>query len=111
MTFCSKCQRDHHVGFVSTRFAGTDGVSLEAEKWARIIDAYGTTAFYFGGEIDRDPDRSYIVAEAHFQHPEIKDIHNRCFGTSLRERTTTQKIQAISKTTSTASSNNSILIC
>ena len=35
MTYCDYCSRDHNVGFVSTRIAGTDGVSLEAEKWAR----------------------------------------------------------------------------
>ena len=95
MTFCEYCQRKHRVGFVSTRFAGTDGVSLEAEKWARIIESYGITVFYFAGEIDRDPDRCYLSEEAHFQHPDIKDIHNSCFGTSLRERKVTQKIQSI----------------
>ncbi len=26
----------HHIGFISTRFAGTDGVSLETGKWAKI---------------------------------------------------------------------------
>ncbi len=95
MTFCEYCQRKHRVGFVSTRFAGTDGVSLEAEKWARIIESYGITVFYFAGEIDRDPDRCYLSEEAHFQHPDIKEIHNSCFGTSLRERKVTQKIQSI----------------
>ena len=24
------------IGFISTRFHGTDGVTLEAEKWARL---------------------------------------------------------------------------
>ena len=95
MTFCEHCQRKHRVGFVSTRFAGTDGVSLEAEKWARIIESYGITVFYFAGEIDRDPDRCYLSEEAHFQHPDIKEIHNSCFGASLRERKLTQKIQSI----------------
>ncbi len=95
MTFCKHCQRNHHVGFVSTRFAGTDGVSLEVEKWARNIESYGVTAFYFAGEIDRDPDRSYYVEEAHFQHPDIKDIYNCCFGTNLRDRKITQKIHAV----------------
>jgi len=95
MAYCIQCQRNHRVGFISTRFSGTDGVSLEAEKWARIIESYGITPFYFGGEIDRDPALSYTVAEAHFQHPDIKDIHNHSFGARQRERNITAKIQKI----------------
>ena len=26
------------IGFVSTRFHGTDGVSLEASKWANVLE-------------------------------------------------------------------------
>ena len=33
----------NNIGFVSTRFAGTDGVSLEADKWADILEKTGTT--------------------------------------------------------------------
>jgi len=29
---CADCKRNKNVGFISTRLAGTDGVSLEAEK-------------------------------------------------------------------------------
>jgi lactate dehydrogenase-like 2-hydroxyacid dehydrogenase len=31
----------HRVGFISTRFAGTDGVSLEAAKWAEVLERLG----------------------------------------------------------------------
>ena len=27
-----------NIGFVSTRFAGTDGVSIEASKWAQVLE-------------------------------------------------------------------------
>ena len=30
-----------HIGFVSTRFSGTDGVSLETEKWADVLENMG----------------------------------------------------------------------
>ena len=33
------------------RLAGTDGVSLEAEKWADILREQGATCFYFAGEL------------------------------------------------------------
>ena len=40
-----------HWGIVSTRLAGTDGVSLEAEKWANVFEEEGFTCFYFAGEL------------------------------------------------------------
>ncbi len=82
----------HNVGFISTRFAGTDGVSLETAKWAGIFEKEGYTCFYFAGEIDRPSERSYLLEEAHFQHPDIKDISNECFNNSKRSRHTTDKI-------------------
>jgi glycosyltransferase involved in cell wall biosynthesis len=80
------------VGFISTRIAGTDGVSLELEKWADIFKKFGWTSFYFAGELDRPPERSYLVEEAHFTHPEIKAIHNKVFGVTTREREVSKKI-------------------
>jgi glycosyltransferase involved in cell wall biosynthesis len=95
MSTCLFCGLTHHVGFISTRFAGTDGVSLEAAKWADVFEREGFSCFYFGGELDRPPDRSYLVEEAHFTHPDIKDIYNHCFGVHKRDRIITQKIHTV----------------
>ena len=57
-----------HIGFVSTRFAGTDGVTLEAGKWAGVFKACGHQIFWFAGMLDRRPERSYPVPEAFFLH-------------------------------------------
>jgi glycosyltransferase involved in cell wall biosynthesis len=84
--------RVKNVGFISTRIAGTDGVSLELEKWADVFKKFGWTSFYFAGELDRPPERSYLVEEAHFTHPEIKVIHNKVFGVTTRERAVSKKI-------------------
>jgi glycosyltransferase involved in cell wall biosynthesis len=84
--------RVKHVGFISTRIAGTDGVSLELEKWADVFKKFGWTSFYFAGELDRPAERSYLVEEAHFTHPEIKAIHNKVFGVTTRERELSKKI-------------------
>jgi glycosyltransferase involved in cell wall biosynthesis len=92
MSYCDFCRREHNVGFVSTRFAGTDGVSLETEKWARVFEKEGLTCHYFAGELDRPADRSYRVKEAHFKHPDIKTIHQSCFGVTTRPRFVTQQI-------------------
>ena len=95
MVACSICGLTHNVGFISTRFAGTDGVSLETTKWANVFQREGFSCFYFAGELDRPPDCSYLVEEANFTHPDIKYIYNHCFGVHKRERRITQKIHAI----------------
>jgi len=82
----------NNVGFISTRIAGTDGVSLELEKWANVFKKFGWESYYFAGELDRPPQRSYRVEEAHFTHPEIRAIHNKVFGVTTRERAVSKKI-------------------
>ena len=75
-----------NIGFVSTRFAGTDGVSLEVAKWAEVLEGQmGHACFYFAGLIeDRPPDRSMVVPEAFYRHPEIKARHDRFFSSDVR---------------------------
>jgi hypothetical protein len=64
-----------HLGLISTRLAGTDGVSLESAKWASVLERMGHTCFYFCGECDRPQERSYIVPEAFYRHPTIDAIN------------------------------------
>lgn len=71
-----------HIGFISTRFSGTDGVSLETEKWAEVLERLGHTCFYFCGESDKPPERSHVVEEAHFKHPTIEAINAIAFSDS-----------------------------
>ncbi len=84
-----------NVGFVSTRIAGTDGVSLEISKWAAVFREMGFTNYYFAGELDRSPERSYLLEEAHFTHPDIKYLNDNCFGVRIRGRYITQKIHQL----------------
>lgn len=72
-------QEARRIGFVSTRFAGTDGVSLETAKWATILERLGHTCFYFAGECDRTPERSRVVPIAFYRHPEIEAINDLAF--------------------------------
>jgi len=92
MHTCNYCGKTHNVGFISTRLAGTDGVSLETEKWADIFESEGFNCFYFAGELDSPPQCSYLLEEAHFQHPDIRDIYRKSFGVNKRDRKTTEKI-------------------
>jgi mannosylglucosylglycerate synthase len=72
----------HHIGFISTRFAGTDGVSLETQKWATVFKRLGHECFYFAGECDRPADHSQVVPEAFYRHPEIEAINIQAFSGS-----------------------------
>ena len=81
-----------NIGFVSTRFAGTDGVSLEAAKWSEILERSGHRCFWFAGDIDHDPERSLRVPEAFFKHEANKAIDAEIFGRKRRSRETTQAI-------------------
>jgi glycosyltransferase involved in cell wall biosynthesis len=81
-----------NAGFVSTRIAGTDGVSLEIEKWAAVLERNRFECFYFSGENDRQPDKCMLVEEAHFLHPEILEITDACFGARTRPWEISRKI-------------------
>jgi glycosyltransferase involved in cell wall biosynthesis len=81
-----------NVGFVSFRFAGTDGVSLETAKWADVLEHQGHGCFYLGGELDTPTDRSMPVEHAHFQHPDMRSIHEQCFSLPHRPRELTRRL-------------------
>jgi glycosyltransferase involved in cell wall biosynthesis len=68
------------IGFVSTRLAGTDGVSLEAAKWEAVLARLGHQCFWLAGEVDRPPERSRLVPEAFYRHPEIEAINAVAYG-------------------------------
>jgi glycosyltransferase involved in cell wall biosynthesis len=67
------------IGFVSTRFAGTDGVSLETAKWAAVLGRMGHESYYFSGQCDRPSDRCYLVPEAFYRHPAIDAINQMVY--------------------------------
>lgn len=108
------------IGFISTRFAGTDGVSLETAKWAAVLERMGHECFYFCGECDRPKEKSYIVPEAFYRyptideinqvayqgtwgelhegrkrHPEIKELHQDFFSVYIRPSHITQRIHEL----------------
>jgi glycosyltransferase involved in cell wall biosynthesis len=87
--------RLRNVGFISTRIAGTDGVSLEIEKWASVLERNNYQCFYFAGENDRPPERCMPVEEAHFTHPRIEEINAQVFGRLVRSRETTGGIHEL----------------
>ena len=73
---------DRRIGIVSTRLSGTDGVSLEAAKWAGVLERLGYACFYLAGQLDRPPERSRLVPEAFYRHPDIEAINTVVFASS-----------------------------
>jgi glycosyltransferase involved in cell wall biosynthesis len=83
------------IGFVSTRFSTTDGVSLETHKWAHVLEGLGHQTFYFAGLSNRAPEVSHVVPEAHFDHPEIREIHNIAYRLRVRPFNVTRRIREL----------------
>ncbi len=92
----NQSERGHRVGFVSTRLAGTDGVSLESAKWAKVLWGDQHVSYWFAGKLDRDPRFSMLAPHAHFQHQDIQFINSKIFGKTRRSASTTDMIHAIS---------------
>jgi mannosylglucosylglycerate synthase len=83
------------VGFVATRLAGTDGVSLEAEKWREVLERLGYACYAFAGEVERDRERAMMVPLAHFEHPEVAAVQEELFRSSRRDRTVSDRVHHI----------------
>lgn len=85
-------RRAINIGFISFRFQGTDGVSLETSKWAEVLEGMGHSCYYFSGLSDRPPERSMVVEEAHFLHPETRAYYHKFFDATQRTREETEWI-------------------
>ena len=85
----------HNIGFISTRFAGTDGVSLEAAKWAQILWDHRHVSYWYGGQLDTDPAISMLVPHAHFNDPDIQWINEKILRHTTREPEVTRRIFAL----------------
>ncbi len=85
------------IGFISTRIAGTDGVSLETYKWVKVLERNGFECFFFAGELDTPKERSLLEPKAHFEYPEVLEIQEAIFGRNIRQKWITEKIKEIAK--------------
>jgi len=85
----------HRIGFVSTRFNSTDGVSLEARKWSKVLERLGQSVYYFAGQSDQPDEISFIVPEAHFLHADIQAIANISYRSPTRPPEITHRIHEL----------------
>ncbi len=86
-----------NIGFVSTRLAGTDGVSLETGKWATIFRRLGHHVYYCAGELEPDGPAGLLVPRMHFAHPEVRWIHDHAFGTTTPVADLYPRIQTLAQ--------------
>ncbi len=86
-----------NIGFISTRFAGTDGVTLESAKWAQVLWDDKNVSYWYAGRLDRHPDISMCVPEAFFGHSENQWLNDRIWGTTYRSRLVSDRIQEMAK--------------
>jgi mannosylglucosylglycerate synthase len=84
-----------NIGFISTRLAGTDGVTLETKKWAQVCRKLGHQVSFCAGQLDPALQPSVRIPEAHFTHPDIVAIQQQTFGAHQRSPATTEQIHAL----------------
>ncbi|HVN53659.1 MAG TPA: glycosyltransferase family 4 protein [Anaerolineaceae bacterium] len=85
------------VGLVSTRFEGTDGVSLETIKWVQVLERLNCECFFFAGQCEWEVTRSRIVPEVFFRHPTIQRINDIAYSNRMRPPDLTEEIQQLKK--------------
>ncbi len=64
-------------------------------KWADVLEQMGHICYYLAGELDRPPEKSMLVEEAHFAHPEIREIYSHCFANRLRKPEVSNRIHEV----------------
>lgn len=83
------------IGFVATRLAGVDGVSLESAKMAHIFAEMGHECHYLAGELDSGMKNGRLVPSMHFYDPVAKQIHDEVFRNPMPRPSTMKRIYAI----------------
>jgi glycosyltransferase involved in cell wall biosynthesis len=68
------------IGFISTRLAGADGVSLETHKWAEVVRRLGHQVFYCAGKLEEEAPNPTLIPEFHFRDSEAQAIGEMVFG-------------------------------
>lgn len=85
------------IGFISTRFAGTDGVSLESAKWAQVLWQDRYVSYWYSGLSDRDDSVSACVPEAYFGHPEVVWLNEQIWGQRRRPPLVSKRIRDLAE--------------
>jgi len=83
------------VGIISTRLAGTDGVSLETAKWVKVLKSLGYECCYFAGESEWPGELTYLLQDAHFNHPDVDGLNHDLFDYYRRLKETSSEVNRL----------------
>jgi len=83
------------IGFIGTRFQGTDGVTLETRKWDHIFRSMDHSCFWMAGVLDAPPEISHHAPLAYFNHPEVAEVQGKLFGVTHRSRAVSDAVSSI----------------
>jgi glycosyltransferase involved in cell wall biosynthesis len=72
-----------NIGFISTRLAGNDGVSLETAKLVTVLRGMEHDCFYCAGELESGGPPGKLIPEMHFETDENRWIRAHAFGTTI----------------------------
>jgi len=70
------------IGIIATRLNGTDGVTLEVEKWARVLTRLGHEIYYCAGELGGYAKDGTLIPELHFADQTVFALSQRAFGSN-----------------------------
>ncbi len=68
------------IGFIATRLSGTDGVTLEVEKWSKVLTRMGHELFYCAGELNGYARKGTLIPKLHFAEQSILELSKKAFG-------------------------------
>ena len=68
------------IGFIATRLSGTDGVTLEVEKWAKVLSRMGHEIFFCAGEVSSYASKGTVIPKLHFADQSIRALTIKAFG-------------------------------
>ncbi|UCF29429.1 MAG: glycosyltransferase family 4 protein [Chloroflexota bacterium] len=70
------------IGFIATRLHGTDGVTLEVEKWARVLTRLGYEIYFCAGELGGYAKDGTLIPELHFADQSVFALSQKAFDTN-----------------------------
>lgn len=85
------------IGFISTRLSGTDGVSLEVEKWAEVLHRMGHEIYFCAGQLGGYAANGTLIPKLHFEHHSILQVSQQAFENHSRSQNTEKLVDDIYK--------------
>lgn len=77
---------------MSFRIAGTDGVSLEAQRWKEVLTSMGHKVTFVAGELESP---GVLVPSLHFTHPEVYRVHQMVVENNIDYRKVEKEVFAL----------------